>query len=91
MMMMKPNNGQLQSPPGQKMSVYMRACQPLLCEGERTAVWLRGGKKKLKTQQRSSSCKMQRLERYVNTAEQQGGHIKKSWCMNKEYCEAGCS
>lgn len=46
MMMMKPNNGQLQSPPGQKMSVYMRACPPLLCEGERTAVWLRGGKKK---------------------------------------------
>lgn len=31
MTMMKPNNGQLQSPPGQRMSVYKLARQPLLC------------------------------------------------------------
>lgn len=30
MTMMKPNNGQLQSAPGQKMSARVLACQPLL-------------------------------------------------------------
>lgn len=50
MTMMKPNNGQLQSPPGQRMNVYKLACQSLLCEGKkRTAVQLQG---KLKTRQR---------------------------------------
>lgn len=32
MMMMKPNNGHLQSPTGQRAGAYKLACLPLFCE-----------------------------------------------------------